>query len=222
MQVEYIGGFQVILGVIGALLAGLGRRWRSCWARASPTRRSSASTASSSTAASALPASASASSGCSRRSSPRPIAPFDPLAQVPVMKDALPGAIEPASKQVYYFGGDKLARDVFSPHGVRQPDRADHRAGGDRLCADGRHHARPAGRLLRRPDRHGAVVPRQPRAGLPGHPAVLPAGDAGHHGHADPLWAWPGCSSCSRSSSSARCSRRASRTGRTGSTCCSG
>ncbi|MCP9232244.1 ABC transporter permease [Mesorhizobium sp. M0904] len=42
------------------------------------------------------------------------ISPFDPLAQVPIMKDALPGAIEPASKLVYYFGGDKLARDVFS------------------------------------------------------------------------------------------------------------
>ncbi len=42
------------------------------------------------------------------------VAPFDPLAQVPVMKDALPGALEPVSKLVYYFGGDKLARDVFS------------------------------------------------------------------------------------------------------------
>ncbi|MER8547488.1 MULTISPECIES: ABC transporter permease [unclassified Mesorhizobium] len=42
------------------------------------------------------------------------ISPFDPLAQVPIMKDALPGAIEPGSKLVYYFGGDKLARDVFS------------------------------------------------------------------------------------------------------------
>ncbi|MGX5801037.1 ABC transporter permease [Bradyrhizobium sp. Arg314] len=42
------------------------------------------------------------------------ISPFDPLAQVSVMKDALPGAVEPVSKLVYYFGGDKLARDVFS------------------------------------------------------------------------------------------------------------
>ncbi|AZO12148.1 MULTISPECIES: ABC transporter permease [unclassified Mesorhizobium] len=42
------------------------------------------------------------------------ISPFDPLSQVPIMKDSLPGAIEPASKLVYYFGGDKLARDVFS------------------------------------------------------------------------------------------------------------
>ncbi|WP_434723405.1 ABC transporter permease [Mesorhizobium sp. RIZ17] len=42
------------------------------------------------------------------------ISPFDPLAQVSIMKDTLPGAIEPASKLVYYFGGDKLARDVFS------------------------------------------------------------------------------------------------------------
>lgn len=42
------------------------------------------------------------------------IAPFDALAQIPVMKDALPGAIEPSSGLTYLFGGDKLARDVFS------------------------------------------------------------------------------------------------------------
>ncbi|MER9406569.1 ABC transporter permease [Mesorhizobium caraganae] len=42
------------------------------------------------------------------------VAPFDPLSQVPMMKDALPGGIEPVSKLIYYFGGDKLARDVFS------------------------------------------------------------------------------------------------------------
>ena len=42
------------------------------------------------------------------------IAPFNPLSQVAVMKDALPGTIEPSSGQVYLFGGDKLARDVFS------------------------------------------------------------------------------------------------------------
>ena len=42
------------------------------------------------------------------------IAPFDPIGQVPIMKDALPGAIEPASQLPYLFGGDKLARDVFS------------------------------------------------------------------------------------------------------------
>jgi peptide/nickel transport system permease protein len=42
------------------------------------------------------------------------ISPFDPLAQIPAMKDALPGAIEPTSHGVYLFGGDKLARDIFS------------------------------------------------------------------------------------------------------------
>ena len=42
------------------------------------------------------------------------ISPFDPLAQVPFMKDVLPGAIEPQSGLTYLFGGDKLARDVFS------------------------------------------------------------------------------------------------------------
>ncbi len=42
------------------------------------------------------------------------IAPFDPLGQVPAMKDALPGAIVPNSSKIYLFGGDKLARDVFS------------------------------------------------------------------------------------------------------------
>lgn len=46
------------------------------------------------------------------------IAPFDPLTQIPVMKDVLPGAIIPdgtaGAGGVYLFGGDKLARDVFS------------------------------------------------------------------------------------------------------------
>jgi peptide/nickel transport system permease protein len=42
------------------------------------------------------------------------VAPFDPLAQVPIMKDALPGAIVPDGVGTYLFGGDKLARDIFS------------------------------------------------------------------------------------------------------------
>ncbi|MFC3722363.1 ABC transporter permease [Neoaquamicrobium sediminum] len=42
------------------------------------------------------------------------VAPFNPLAQVLVMKDALPGAIEPESGQAFLFGGDRLARDIFS------------------------------------------------------------------------------------------------------------
>ena len=42
------------------------------------------------------------------------IAPFHPLDQVAIMKDALPGANEPESQMAYLFGGDKLARDVFS------------------------------------------------------------------------------------------------------------
>jgi peptide/nickel transport system permease protein len=42
------------------------------------------------------------------------VAPFDPLAQIPIMKDALPGAIVPDGGGVYLLGGDKLARDIFS------------------------------------------------------------------------------------------------------------
>ena len=42
------------------------------------------------------------------------IAPFDPLAQIAVMKNKLPGVIEPESGKAYLLGGDKLARDVFS------------------------------------------------------------------------------------------------------------
>jgi peptide/nickel transport system permease protein len=42
------------------------------------------------------------------------ISPFDPLAQVLVMKDALPGAIEPETGKAFLFGGDRLARDIFS------------------------------------------------------------------------------------------------------------
>jgi peptide/nickel transport system permease protein len=39
---------------------------------------------------------------------------FDPLGQIAEMKDALPGAIEAQSGLPYLFGGDRLARDVFS------------------------------------------------------------------------------------------------------------
>jgi peptide/nickel transport system permease protein len=42
------------------------------------------------------------------------VAPFDPLAQIPIMKDAMPGAVVPDTGAVYLFGGDKLARDIFS------------------------------------------------------------------------------------------------------------
>ncbi len=42
------------------------------------------------------------------------ISPFNPLQQIVVMKDALPGAVEPETGKVFLLGGDKLARDVFS------------------------------------------------------------------------------------------------------------
>ncbi|UUP16216.1 ABC transporter permease [Nitratireductor thuwali] len=42
------------------------------------------------------------------------VSPFDPLQQIAVMKNALPGSIEPGTGQPFLFGGDRLARDVFS------------------------------------------------------------------------------------------------------------
>jgi len=42
------------------------------------------------------------------------VALFDPLQQIAIMKNAAPGAIEPASGSSFLLGGDKLARDVFS------------------------------------------------------------------------------------------------------------
>ena len=42
------------------------------------------------------------------------VAPFEPLDQIFVMKDALPGAVEPETGQAFLFGGDRLARDIFS------------------------------------------------------------------------------------------------------------
>ncbi len=42
------------------------------------------------------------------------ISPFNPLVQIPVMKDALPGTINPQTGDVFLLGGDRLARDVFS------------------------------------------------------------------------------------------------------------
>lgn len=42
------------------------------------------------------------------------IAPFEPLRQISIMKDVLPGTIEPETGMPFLFGGDRLARDVFS------------------------------------------------------------------------------------------------------------
>jgi peptide/nickel transport system permease protein len=49
------------------------------------------------------------------------IATLDPRVQVSIMKNAVPGAIDPESGIVFYLGGDQLARDVFSRvvHGAR-------------------------------------------------------------------------------------------------------
>jgi peptide/nickel transport system permease protein len=49
------------------------------------------------------------------------VAPFGPREQIALMKNALPGAIEPKSGLPYLLGGDNLARDVFSRaiHGSR-------------------------------------------------------------------------------------------------------
>ena len=42
------------------------------------------------------------------------VSPFNPLEQIAVMRNALPGAVEPKSGYPFLLGGDKLARDVFS------------------------------------------------------------------------------------------------------------
>jgi peptide/nickel transport system permease protein len=42
------------------------------------------------------------------------IAPLDPRVQVSIMKNAVPGAIDPETGMVFLLGGDQLARDVFS------------------------------------------------------------------------------------------------------------
>jgi peptide/nickel transport system permease protein len=42
------------------------------------------------------------------------VAPLDPRVQVAVMKNAVPGSIDPASGITFLLGGDQLARDVFS------------------------------------------------------------------------------------------------------------
>ncbi|MGH6894852.1 MAG: ABC transporter permease [Dongiaceae bacterium] len=42
------------------------------------------------------------------------IAPLDPRVQVAIMKNAIPGAIDPETGMVFLLGGDHLARDVFS------------------------------------------------------------------------------------------------------------
>jgi peptide/nickel transport system permease protein len=42
------------------------------------------------------------------------IAPLDPRVQVTIMKNAVPGALDPETGIVFLLGGDGLARDVFS------------------------------------------------------------------------------------------------------------
>ena len=42
------------------------------------------------------------------------VSPFAPLEQFPILKNALPGAIEPDSGRIMLFGADRLARDIFS------------------------------------------------------------------------------------------------------------
>jgi len=42
------------------------------------------------------------------------IAPLDPRVQVSIMKNAIPGAVNPETGMVFLLGGDQLARDVFS------------------------------------------------------------------------------------------------------------
>src|SRR5262249_1033033 len=42
------------------------------------------------------------------------IAPLDPTVQVSVMMNAVPGAVDTQTGMVFLFGGDQLARDVFS------------------------------------------------------------------------------------------------------------
>ena len=42
------------------------------------------------------------------------IAPLDPRVQVSIMKNAVPGAVDPETGMVFLLGGDHLARDVFS------------------------------------------------------------------------------------------------------------
>ena len=42
------------------------------------------------------------------------IATYNPLEQNVLLKDALPGAVAPEGTGIYLFGGDKLARDIFS------------------------------------------------------------------------------------------------------------
>ena len=118
------------------------------------------------------------------------------------MKNALPGAIEPESQHGLPARRRQPRPRRVQPHGLRRPIvlTIAPAATPSPCWSASRSACRPAisAAASTRP-----VVPRQPRAGLPGDPAVLPAGDAGHHGHADPLCAWPGCSSCFRSSSSA-------------------
>ena len=79
------------------------------------------------------------------------------------------------------------ARRVRPGH-RRRPRRSHHRPARDVACALDRYRARTSGRLFRPTRRRDPVVPRQSGAGLSDHPALLPAGVAGHPRDANPLY----------------------------------
>ena len=142
------------------------------------------------------------------------VAVFDPYVQIRALKNEPPGAIDPESGLAFLFGGDALGRDVFSRmvYGSRTVMAIAPLA---TLFAYmiGITLGLPAG-YIGGLVRHGAELPRQPGAGVPGDPALLPPGHARDPPDRDPGDHGGGLLHLSRWSSSRSSSGAASATGR--------
>ena len=141
------------------LPAGLDRAWRRSWCRASSSGAGSAPTGRSTTAASASSGFGAGAVLAPDRADGALGGALRPLRAGPgAAEQGRPARSTPELGLPYLFGGDALGRDVFSPHGLRQPHGDGDRTPGDALRLHGRHHPRAAGRLFRRLARHPALA----------------------------------------------------------------
>ena len=199
MELEFLGPGAIVGRLLVAVPAGLVGDGRRSWARASSSGAGSASTGGSSTARSAWSASALVLFWLLTAIFADQVALFDPYAQLRALQNKPPGVDRrrrpacPTCSAATRWGATCSAAwstaaasvMVIAPLATLFAYMVGITLG-------------PAGGLLRRLARHGAVLPRQPGARLPGDPAVLPAGDARDPRDARSPARWRRCCSSSR------------------------
>ena len=118
MQLEYIGGFQIVLGRHCAVLAGLAGAGRSCLAPSFIYKKRLGLYGQLFDSGVGIAGVAICFFWLFTAIFASTVAPFDPLGQVPIMKDALPGAIEPASRQDLSVRRRQARARRVQPHGL--------------------------------------------------------------------------------------------------------